>query len=132
MPASPSMPSGPNRRRHKRVVYRDPVQVTIVGSLDQHVHALLAEDVSESGLALNSAAFFAIGSRLLLELEAPDDPAPIRLLGRIVWTAQRGFEDHYRLGVEFQEVSDEAREQLRLLVRSRAMTGANPVDAYGR
>ena len=108
-----------NRRRHKRAVYRDPVQVSMVGSPDQRPRALLAEDVSESGLALNSPEFFAIGCRLLMDLEVKEVAAPIRLIGRVVWVRQDGYQDRHRIGVEFEEVSALAREQLQELVDAR-------------
>lgn len=111
---------GVNRRRHERAIYRDPVQVTFVGSPDQRIHALLAEDVSESGLALNAPEFFAIGARLFLDLEVMEVPAPIRLIGIVMWIRQDGYQDRYRIGVQFEEVSAEGRDQLRALVAARA------------
>lgn len=113
------MATSSNRRRHKRSIYRDPVQVTFVGSPHQRIHALLAEDVSESGLALNAPVFFAIGSRLFLDLEVSEVAAPIRLIGKVMWVRQDGYQDRYRIGVEFEEVSDLARDQLRALVIAR-------------
>lgn len=115
---SPFAP-GTNRRRHRRVLYRDPVQVTVVGSPDQHRRYLLAEDLSESGLALSSPDPFSISSRLLMELQVSDIACPIRLTGRVVWAAQIGYQERYRLGVEFEDISAEALDQLRELVRAR-------------
>lgn len=47
------IPSG-DQRQHPRVVYRDPVRVSLIGvPHDPHPRALLAEDLSASGLALS-------------------------------------------------------------------------------
>jgi Tfp pilus assembly protein PilZ len=81
----------------------------------------LAEDVSESGLALSSPALFGVGRRLLMDLAVAEVAEPIRLVGRVIWVAKEGRQARYRIGVEFDELSEAARMQLKDLVQGRAV-----------
>ncbi|MEA1052252.1 PilZ domain-containing protein [Lamprobacter modestohalophilus] len=111
---------GRDQRQRQRVIYRDPVQVSLIGGpYDPRPHALLAEDLSESGLALTSAELFAVGTRLLMDLEPEQAAAPIRLIGRVIWVAQEGLQQRYRLGVTFEDLGAEARIELQRLVAKR-------------
>jgi hypothetical protein len=119
-----SLPAGAYQRRHRRVRYRDPLQVIPIGGpYDPHPRALLAEDVSESGLALTSPELFGVGSRLLMHLEPAIVTEPIRLVGRVIWVVQEGLQERYRLGVEFEDVSEHARVELLRLVQRRGQEG---------
>lgn len=117
-----SWPPDKEKRRHRRVCYRDPVRVTAIGVSAARPQALLADDVSESGLALHSPVLFGVGQRLLLELWVSAVDEPIRLVGLVAWVSQESVEDHYHLGVRFDSPSDHARKQLSGLVQMRAGT----------
>lgn len=81
---------------------------------------LLAQDLSEGGLMLLSPQLFAVGARLLLEIEPEQVSEPIRCVGEVAWVARAGRQEGYRLGIQLVEISDVARERLRALVASRA------------
>ncbi|MEA3640235.1 MAG: PilZ domain-containing protein [Lamprobacter sp.] len=108
------------RRRQERVRYADPVQVKLIEDGHQRPHALLAEDVSESGLALTAPDMVGVGSTILMDFEVATATI-IRLIGRVVWVARAGYQERYRLGVEFEALSAEARAELRRLVRRRRL-----------
>lgn len=112
------MPSPSDRRQQRRVQYLDPVQITLLGAFPPRVHALLAEDVSESGLAVNSPELFGVGANLLMELEVAMGTS-IRLTGQVVWVVRANHQERYRLGVHFDALSDHARSELRRLVATR-------------
>jgi Tfp pilus assembly protein PilZ len=114
-------PPSADQRRHQRLRYRDPVQVIPLGGAgDYRPRALLAEDLSDSGLQLSSPELFAVGRRLLLALTLPEvAAAPINLTGRVIWSAQDGEQERFRLGVQFDEVSPTARALLTRLIRRR-------------
>jgi hypothetical protein len=116
--------SGRDRREYERVRYRDPVQVSLIGvAHDLHPRALLAEDLSESGLALTSSELLGVGTRLRMDLEPQPAGAPIRLIGRVIWVEHLGLQHRYRLGVQVEDLSDEARLALLRLVARRGRVG---------
>lgn len=108
-------PHAIQRRRHSRIVYREPVCVSAIGE-PHRCWYLLAEDLSLGGLCLLSAEPHAVGSRLLLGLEPDTAMAPIRVMAEVRWMARVDFQERYRIGIQFEEPSDAARHDLRQLV----------------
>jgi c-di-GMP-binding flagellar brake protein YcgR len=58
--------------------------------------------------------------RLLLGIEVDAVSKPIRAIREVMWVVQAGYQDTYRLGIEFLEVDESQRERLRQLVADRA------------
>jgi c-di-GMP-binding flagellar brake protein YcgR len=83
------------------------------------VENLLSEDLSEGGIRLSSPRFFSVQERMLLELDTPEEPGSIRTLGRVVWVEQSSYTDQFRLGVEFADLSELDRSDLRRIVEQR-------------
>jgi c-di-GMP-binding flagellar brake protein YcgR len=107
----------PERRRYVRVPFDQPVQAEpIPQSSPNHLCHLLCADLSEGGVRLSSPQFFPLESLVLLDLESPPPAAAIRAVGRVAWAEQVAYEDRWRVGVEFAELSDEARALLRKLM----------------
>jgi hypothetical protein len=106
------------QRQHPRVVCRAPVRVSPIGEpAPRPALHLLAEDLSEAGLQLTSPEPFAVGKRLLLDIEVDEQSAEaIRAVGLVVWMAHAAHQERWRLGVVLVEVSDPTRERLRGLV----------------
>ena len=62
----------------------------------------LSKDLSREGLKLNSPTQLSKGTTLDLELDIPDDPRPVRVTGKIVWSeALQGKDQGYDAGVRF-------------------------------
>jgi Tfp pilus assembly protein PilZ len=110
----------PERRRFARVPFDRPAQAEpIPQSLPNNAYHLLSADLREGGVRLSSPQFFPLESLVLLDLETPRPAEPIRAVGRVAWAEQVAYEDRWHVGVEFAELSDEARAQLRKLVNKR-------------
>ena len=107
------------RRRFVRVPFDRPARAErIPQSFQNDVFDLLAADLSEGGARLSSPEFFPLASLLVLDL---DPPPPFRTVGRIVWSEQLAHGQRWRVGVEFAELSGEARSRLRKIVRQRQL-----------
>jgi c-di-GMP-binding flagellar brake protein YcgR len=108
------------RRRFVRVPFDRPARAEpIPQSLPNNVHHLLSADLSEGGVRLSSPEFFPLESLVLLDLETPRPAEAICAVGRVAWAEQVAYEEQWHVGVEFAELSDEARTRLRKLVRQR-------------
>ncbi|KAA6185610.1 hypothetical protein F2Q65_07910 [Thiohalocapsa marina] len=129
---------GVQKRAYRRVGYRDPVQVSVIGHPAQR-WALLAEDLSELGLMLLSPTLFPVQTRLLMEIDPAADPAdpqaqggqepfsvPVRAVGVVRWVARAAHQERYRLGVQLEELSQADRQRLRELVVARDGEAASP------
>ena len=105
------------RRRFVRVPFDRPARAEqIPQSFQNDVFGLLSADLSEGGVQLSSPEFFPLESLVVLDL---DTPTPFRAVGRIAWSEQVGDQDRWRVGMEFMELSDDARSRLRRIVRQR-------------
>jgi hypothetical protein len=105
------------RRRSVRVPFDHSARAEqIPQSFQNDVFDLLSNDLSEGGVQLSSPEFFPLESLVVLDL---DTPTPFRAVGRIAWSEQVGDQDRWRVGVEFTELSDDARSRLRKIVRQR-------------
>lgn len=113
-------PQLPDRRRFSRVPCDFPVKVEKVPKRSlADVENLLSEDLSEGGIRLSSPRFFSVQERMLLELDTPEEPGSIRTLGRVVWVEQSSYTDQFRLGVEFADLSELDRSDLRRIVEQQ-------------
>ena len=108
-----------DKRLHARVRFYESVRSNPIQRPDQSWY-LLAENLSEGGLMLLSPEMFAVGLRLVLDIEPDQVSDPVHCIGRVVWAARAGRQEGYRLGIELVEVGDAARERLRELVAARA------------
>lgn len=117
------------RRKHPRVVYRDPVYASAIGQPHNGWH-LLAEDLSLGGLRLLSPEPFAVGARLLLCLEPDEVAEPIRAVALVRWVSRVEYQECYRHGVELIELGQCDRRRLQALVQ-HASESADPSDTPG-
>lgn len=107
------------QRLYARVRFYESVRANPVLHPEHSWH-LLAEDLSEGGLMLVSPEMFAVGLRLLMDIEPDQVSEPIHCIGRVVWAARADNQEAYRLGIEFLEMSDAARGRLRELITERS------------
>ena len=110
------------QRLYARVTFQDPVRANPVLH-PEHSWYLLAEDLSAGGLMLLAPEMFAVGLRLVLDIEPNQVSEPIHCVGQVVWAARAGHQEGYRLGIEFVDVGDATSERLRELVADRAQAG---------
>jgi hypothetical protein len=74
----------------------------------------MAMDLGEGGAKLASSECFPLESLVLLDLDAR---TRLRAVERIAWAAQTDREDRWRVGVEFTDLSEDTRSQLRQILR---------------
>ncbi len=62
----------------------------------------LSKDLCREGLKINSPVALAEGATVDLELDIPDDPKPVRVTGKIVWSEPlQGKDQGYDMGIRF-------------------------------
>lgn len=81
------------------------------------MHQVLGRNISEGGLQVWADRLFAVRSRLLVEMEAPEIPEGIQAVGSVVWVSPSTAEERWLLGIEFSDVGDTALARIRSLVQ---------------
>ncbi|QVL48840.1 MAG: PilZ domain-containing protein [Thiocapsa sp.] len=110
-----------DRRSYERVSWDCHARLVQLGS-DAHggvpgMHAVLGRNISEGGLQVWADRMFAVRSRLLVEMEAPEIPEGIQAVGSVVWVSPSTGEECWLLGIEFSDVGDTALARIRSLVQ---------------
>ncbi|MCM8814043.1 MAG: PilZ domain-containing protein [Candidatus Omnitrophica bacterium] len=101
------------QRRAARVYSNFSVQVRpFRNGFNPHIYHALSQDVSETGIKLNSFDFFSINARLFMELLIAEHVVPVRSVGRVVWIERISYQDRYKLGVDFSELTSSDRHCL--------------------
>jgi Tfp pilus assembly protein PilZ len=78
---------------------------------------VLGRNISEGGLQVWADRMFAVRSRVLVEMEAPEIPEGIQAVGSVVWVSPSTAEERWLLGIEFSDVGDTALARIRSLVQ---------------
>lgn len=110
-----------DRRGYERVHWECHARLMQLGSeaVDNipRMHQVLGRNISEGGLQVWADRLFAVRSRLLVEMEAPEIPEGIQAVGAVVWVSPSTSEERWLLGIEFADVGDTALARIRSLVQ---------------
>ncbi len=102
-------------RAHPR--YAIAVEVSVI--VEETTLTAQSENLSMGGLCLEVNQAIELGQRvdLRLALVFPKDDSsePIRMGGRVVWST--AINQHHQIGIQFTEMSPEARSDLALFLR---------------
>lgn len=79
------------------------------------MHDVTGRDIGEGGLRVCSDRLFALRSRLLVEMEAPELPEGIQAVGSVAWISPTSEDDQWCLGIEFSDVGELALASIRNL-----------------
>ncbi|MBU1087958.1 MAG: PilZ domain-containing protein [Candidatus Omnitrophica bacterium] len=105
------------RRKFVRVYSDFPVQLRYMKpNAPIQVHNSLSQDLSEGGMQLSSFYFYPVHSKMMVELFLNKDVAPIKTVGKVVWVEQLPYQDIFKVGIKFSELSDFNQTCLRELI----------------
>ena len=109
---------GAERRRYKRVDFREPVQFGSVNPV--RCGGCLSCDLSEGGLRVNVNEFVPPGTGLTLQIPLAAQKF-VEHAGRVAWVSKLPFMERYQLGLEFSkdEMFCVARNEIGLFVKCR-------------
>jgi Tfp pilus assembly protein PilZ len=77
-------------------------------------------DISTGGLRFMANEFFSTACRLILELDIPAAPEPIKAVSEVAWIqkANPGAGYQYEVGNQFMEITEKDRERIAMYVSS--------------
>lgn len=96
------------QRRLPRLHLKASVQFRDISKPSTFFTGCLCKNVSASGLCLRTEVFLPRKSRWVILVSVPSaSREPIRLIGRVAWSAQQPFGRTWECGIQFIEVADE-------------------------
>jgi len=106
--------SAENRRRFPRLTKDVSVQLKQVpDNYSVKIHNSILRDISEGGLQISSFYFYPVNFRMPVEVSMSPDRPPVQGVGRVVWVEQLPYQERYKVGIEFTELNEHSRRQLR-------------------
>ncbi|RKY36006.1 MAG: hypothetical protein DRP78_04700 [Candidatus Omnitrophota bacterium] len=105
-----------DRRKFVRIHSDFPIEVKQLPLTHQSVHNSLSLNISEGGVRISLFYFYPVNSKVNLTLFTAKDDLPFKALGKVSWVERVPYQERYRLGVEFVDLNDTHRNQLRRII----------------
>lgn len=108
------------RRSSERVSWQGQVQMLPLILLPPVLPSLQqarGQDLSESGLQVRSERALPLKSTVLIEMQAPNHPEGIQVIGSVIWVSPAATEQHWYLGIEFSDVGESACHGIQALLK---------------
>jgi Tfp pilus assembly protein PilZ len=94
------------RRKFVRVYSDFPVQLRdMKPNAPVQIHNSLSQDLSEGGVQISAFYFYPVHTKMLLELHLNSDSAPVKTMGKVAWVEQLPYQEVFKIGIEFAELS---------------------------
>ncbi|MFH1460506.1 MAG: PilZ domain-containing protein [Candidatus Omnitrophota bacterium] len=108
-----------DRRQYVRVNSDFPVQINqIPRNNPVQLQNSISIDMSEGGLQLSSFYFYPVNSRIMVEIFHSQNKEPMKSMARIVWMRQLPYQDRYKVGIEFTDLSQDNRYRIKELIQN--------------
>ena len=110
------------KRRFKRIDSSLPVQFKNLRKPAEIANGSLTRNVSEGGVCFKSSKFISLACRLVLEINLPNTPKPIKAISKVAWIRKDPSGDQYELGNQFLEITREDKSLIMGFVNSALET----------
>jgi len=78
----------------------------------------ISRNLSEGGVRFRTAEFVSRACRLIVEIEVPMFPKPVKAISKVAWIRKVDSGDNYEIGNQFLEISDEDKKRISEYVNS--------------
>ncbi len=96
------------RRRYQRVDFSLPIQYRNLRTTGNAAGSL-TKDIGEGGVRFKAGEFISLACRLVIEINLPTAPKPIKAISKVAWIKKLPTNDQYELGNQFLDMSKEDR-----------------------
>ena len=100
------------KRKHKRVDSNLAVQYKNLRQIGEMPCGSLTRNLSEGGVCFKSNKFISLACRLVLEINLPNSPKPIKAISKVAWIRKVPSSDQYELGNQFLEITREDKTSI--------------------
>ncbi len=107
---------GEDKRRYRR----EPSVIRVNYSTVDKFFSEFATNINEGGMFIETEEpIHEVGTPVTLQFQLPGEDEPLKVTGKVVWTRPVGHpSESPGMGIEFDDLSQGARDQINLLVRS--------------
>lgn len=103
----------------QRTSQRVSVAVDIHLSSESHFYSGLSGDISEGGLFVSTYRPLSVGSEVDVEFSLPGTERPVHARGEVRWIREHSAEQPRGVGIAFETLSDEDRDEIHSFCSSR-------------
>ncbi len=112
---------GQERRKFVRINSDLPVELKELPAYHPiNLRNLMSLDISEGGLKLSAFYFYPVNSRLIIQVFLSPKMEPVKAVGKVSWVEQVPYQDRYKIGVEFSDITEEGRYNLRNIIKENS------------
>ena len=105
---------GEERRR----TIRSDLLVRVEYSTIDEIFSEFTRDINEGGLFIETEKPRPTGTEVAMRFNLPGNQEPLQTVGRVVWVRSAGGDAPAGMGIEFDELTLEARQRINDMVRS--------------
>ncbi len=102
-----------------RASRRVSLAVDIHLSSESHFFSGLSGDISEGGLFLSTYRALTVGTQVDVEFSLPGSEHPVQARGEVRWIREHSAEQPRGVGIAFEDLSDDDREEIHAFCSSR-------------
>ena len=95
------------KRRFSRVEGRFPLKYKDLRKTDEESRGSISKNLSIGGVRFRSDRFISLACRLVVELNLPALPKPIKAISKVAWIRKLPAGDDYEVGNQFLEITRE-------------------------
>ncbi|MBF0494544.1 MAG: PilZ domain-containing protein [Candidatus Omnitrophica bacterium] len=118
------------KRRYERIKTHIPVKYRkLRGGVNSEGLGSLSRDLSEGGVHFRTDEFISMACRLILELDIPQLPRPVKAISKVAWIKRTEADsENYEVGNQFLEISKKDKEMISEYINSLSMYNNSAVS----
>ncbi|MFH1791631.1 MAG: PilZ domain-containing protein [Candidatus Omnitrophota bacterium] len=93
------------KRRYRRIGVRVPIQYKELHGKPNAQKGALSKNISEGGVKFNTDKFISLACRMLVEVNLPTEPKPIKAISKVAWIRKLPAGDDYEVGNQFLDMT---------------------------
>ena len=107
------------KRKFPRFESHFPLKYKDLKISDAEYRGTVSKNVSEGGIRFRSDRFISLACRLVVEINLPTIPKPIRAVSKIAWIKKLPAGDDYEIGNQFLEISRQDKDFIRKFIEEQ-------------
>jgi len=115
---------GANKRRFQRLPSSLPLRYKNLRKSGTAPLGASTRNISEGGVCFNSSEFISLACRLVVEINLPTTPKPIKAISKVAWIRKLPNGEQYELGNQFLDMAKEDKSQILDYVNNSLNTSA--------
>ena len=96
-----NMPITNEKRRYPRIPFEMPLRYKKQKDAEQVPIGTITRNISNGGACFVAKEFFTLATRLVLQINIPGKPHPVKAISKVAWISKDPSEGHFLIGTVF-------------------------------